>query len=88
MLDLELSLSLILARNENAANFTSAQFFLVALKFTADQIPYHDRVLLLSYFWSLLRYLKFLQEILKRADELQCARTRAQTGTKLVVNRK
>ena len=46
-------------------------------------------MLLFCYFWSLLTYLNFQQEILKIADELLCARaTRAQTGTKLVVNRK
>ena len=46
-------------------------------------------MLLFCYFWFLLRYLNFQQEILKIADELLCARaTRAQTGTKLVVNRK
>ena len=74
---------------ERGRNTTSTQIFFLLVLLTVHQISYQDKVLLFCYFWSLLIYLNFQQEILKIADELLCARaTRAQTGTKLVVNRK
>ena len=73
---------------ERGRNTTSTQIFFLLVLLTVHQISYQDKVLLFCYFWSLLTYLNFQQELLKRADELLCARaTRAQTGTKLVVNR-
>ena len=90
MLDFELSLSLISARNENEGEIPHPRK-LFSCCFCQQLIRYLTRIrcFFFCYFWSLLTYLNFQQEILKRADELLCARaTRAQTGTKLVVNRK